>query len=231
MRRGMGIGVAGSWLVMGAILWVGSLALHPPPPPDLAEFMALVADTGTRWVVVHWVAAVALSIFVVTSLIVLTARSRLTRGGWGLSAWAVLPVASLWVMTTAVAEATVISRAADAGNMAMFEGWALFAEGKAMGFMALALAVAAIAASEARSPGAATPAWAAWIGVAAGLAGFMGWLLGPVLRIAIGGPIFVLSSVVLGLWLLWLGVGLIRSVPTPAEPAASRHEPDPVPAL
>lgn len=184
--------------------------------------MALVADTGAHWVAVHWGAAVALSTFVVASLMALTARSRLTATGWGLTGWAVLPVASLWVMTTAVAEATTLSEAAAAGDAATVEAWHHFAEGKAMGFMAIALAVAAIAANEARTTAHATPAWAAWVAVVAGGTGFAGWVLGPVAGIGIGGLLFVASSVVFGLWLLWFGIGLVRS--TSVSPGTAPNE-------
>ncbi len=209
-----GLRVAGRWLTLGALIWTVSLVLHPPPSPVLSEFMALVSETGTRWAAVHWGAAVSLSLFVVTSLIVLVSRSRLTATGWGLSGWALLPVASLWVLPTAVMEATTFSHLAEAGDPAAFEPWHLFATGNANGFLVIALAVAVIAGNEARAHAGATPSWAAFIAVVAGLTGFAGWILGPIAGIAIGGVLFVLSSVVFGLWLLWFGVGLARSSPT-----------------
>lgn len=220
---GATIRTAGGWLVAGAIFWVVSLAMHPPPPPGEAAFMELIAATGLRWVVVHWLAAIAMSIFVVASLLVLTSGSRLTRAPLGRTAWAVLPVASLWVITTAVAEATIIAEAAAAGDLATFEMWHHFAEGSAMGFLAIAGSIGLIAVNEAkqaRHAEAATPAWAAWAAAAAGAVGVVGWILGPTLGIPVGGPMFVLSSVAFGLWLLWFGLGLVRSKPAAGQPAA-----------
>ncbi len=217
-----GLRVAGRWLTLGAAIWTVSLVLHPPPSPVLSEFMALVADTGTRWAAVHWGAAVSLSLFVVTSLVVLVSRSRLTATGWGLSGWALLPVACLWVLTTAVMEATAISHLAAEGDTAAFEPWHLFAEGNANGFLVIAPAVAAIATNEARAQAGATPSWAAWVAVVAGFTGFAGWVLGPIAGIAIGGLLFVLSSVAFGLWLLWFGIGLARSAST-SQSTAHKH--------
>lgn len=207
-----GVRVAGAWLVVGSVIWVPALALHPPLPPDMGDFMERVADTGTRWVVAHWLAAIALSIFALASLIVLAATSRLTRGGLGITAWALLPVAALWVSTTAVAEATVISSSAVSGDVVTFAAWDAFAEGRAMGFLGIALAVTLIALSEARAAQAAVPDSVAWIGVAVGVVAFVSWLLGrPVLGLGIGGPLFVVSAVVMGLWIFWFGVGLVRA--------------------
>ena len=127
-----------------------------------------------------------------------------------MSAWAVVTVGALWTMTTAVAEATAIAGAAVSGNAPMFEAWWAFAEAKATGFAVLALAVAVIATNEARMPHGATPAWASWVAVAAGIVAFAGWVLGMWLGIAPGSFIWVISSMVMGLWTLWFGVALLR---------------------
>ena len=204
--------VAGVWLAVGSLLLVASLALHPPPSPDPGEFMATIANGPLRWVAAHWIAAMALSSFAIVGLIVLTAGSRLTRNGWTMSAWAVLVVGSLWVTTTAVAEATVITAAAVAGDTATFEAWQLYAEGRAVGFGFLALAIAVIAGNEARSPRSVTPAWAAWIGATAGTVAFVGFVvLGLWLGLATGGLIWLVSTIVMSLWTLWFGIALTRS--------------------
>jgi hypothetical protein len=155
---------------------------------------------------------------VVTSLIVLTAHSRLTENWWTISAWAILPVGAFWVVTAAVAEATVISHTALAGDRATFQAWQRFAEGKAMGFLGLALAIALIAGNEARSDQPTTPAWACWAAMAAALAAIAGWTLGMVLGVAAGGVIWLVSTRVMGLWTLWLGLALART-----EPEFVRH--------
>lgn len=211
--------VAGAWLALGSLLLAVSLALHPPPSPNAGEFMTIIAENATLWVAVHWGAALALTMLVIAGLLVLTAGSRLTRTWWTMSAWAVLVVGALWVTTTAVAEATVITAAAAAGDAATFEAWQLFAEGRAVGFGFLVAAVAVIAVDEARSALSVTSAWAAWIGVVAAVAAFVGYVvLGLVLGIAIGGPIWLVSTIVMSLWTLWFGAGLARSGRSSAEP-------------
>lgn len=202
--------VAGAWLAIASLLLAVGLVFHGPPAVNLGDQMKIIAEGATRWTVVHWLAAASLSLFAVAGLVVLTAGSRLTRGWWTMTAWAVLPVGALWTMTTAVAEATAITDAAVAGNRAMFEAWWQFAEGRATGFTFLALAVAVIAGNEARSPDRATPAWAASIAVVAGIASFAGWALGMWLGLPFGTPLWVVSSLVMCLWVLWFGTGLMR---------------------
>lgn len=214
-----GVQVAGAWLALGSLLLAASLALRPPPSPDLGEFMASIAESAALWVAVHWAAALALTMLVIAGLLMLTAGSRLTRAWWTISAWAVLVVGALWVTTTAVAEATVITTAAVAGDTATFEAWQIFAEGKAVGFGFLAAAVAVIAVNEARSALSITPAWAAWIGAVAAVAAFIGYVvLGLVLGVAIGGPIWLVSTIVMSLWTFWFGAGLARSESSRTEP-------------
>ncbi|MGH9894365.1 MAG: hypothetical protein ACREA0_20750, partial [bacterium] len=127
------------------------------------------------------------------------------------TAWAIIPIAALWTLTTAVAEATVVSDAARSGNREMFEAWWAFAEGKATGFAFFALAVAVIAGNEARSSERATLAWSAWIGMAAGVASFAGWGLGMWFGVGLGNLLWVASSIVMSLWTLWFGAALMRS--------------------
>jgi hypothetical protein len=114
-------------------------------------------------------------------------------------------------MTTAVAEATVVADAAAAGDTGRFEAWWAFSEGKANGFMFLALAVALIAGNETNSARAATPAWASWIAVLAGTASFLGWALGMWFGVYLGSILWVLSSLVMSAWTLWFGLGLMTS--------------------
>lgn len=203
--------VAGAWLAIASLLMIVVLALHGPIAPDLHHQMTRIADAALRWSVVHWIASAALSLFVVSGLIVLTSRSRLTDGASTLTAWAVVCVGCLWTMTTAVAEATIIAEVAVSGSEAAFLAWWAFAEGKAHGFAFFALAVAVIAGSEARRAAGATPAWAAWIGAGAGVASFSGWAVGMWFGVAAGNLLWVLSSLVLSLWTFWFGVALTRT--------------------
>lgn len=209
--RETGVRVAGAWLAIGSLLIVVSLALHPPPSPVPSEFMAIIADSPTRWMAVHWGAALALIMIVIAGLIMLTARSRLTQAWWTMTAWTVLVVGALGVTVTAIAEATVITAAAVAGDAAAFEAWQLFADGTALGFGFIAAAVALIAFNETRSAQSVTPAWAAWIGAIAAIVAVGGFVLGLVLGIAIGGAIWLASTIVMSLWTLWFGVALARS--------------------
>jgi len=205
-----GTRVAGAWLAVASLLLAGVLALHGPLAPSMDEQMMMIAAGATRWAVIHWVAAASLSLFAVAGLAMLSARSRLTQDWWTLSAWAVLPVGALWTITTAVAEVTGVVQAAVSGNMVMFEAWWAFAQGKATGFVFLALAVAVIAGNETRTPDSVTPLWASWIGVAAGIGSFAGWALGIWFGIRVGNLLWVISSLVMCLWAFWFGVRLMR---------------------
>ena len=121
MHADIGPRVAGMWLAVASLLLAAVLAFHGPLAPNLSEQMKVIAADATRWAVVHWVAAAALSLFAVSGLVVLSSGSRLTQNWWTMSAWAVLPVGALWTVTTAVVEVTVIADAAVSGNTDMFE--------------------------------------------------------------------------------------------------------------
>jgi hypothetical protein len=190
---------------------VAALGFHGPIAPDLDDQMKRIADGATRWSLVHWIAAAALSLYALTGLVVLTSGSRLTDGWWSMTAWALLPVSALWTLTTAVAEATVVANAAVSGTKETFEAWWAFAEGKATGFAFFALAVAVIAGRETRSSERATPKWSAWTGMVAGVASFAGWALGMWFGVGLGNLLWVASSIVMSVWTLSLGVALMRS--------------------
>lgn len=210
-RTNGGARVGGTWLAVASFLIIAALALHGPIAPDLDDQMTRIADGSAVWSVSHWIAAAALSLFAVAGLLVLTADSRLTEGWWTRTAWAVLPVCGLWTMTTAVAEATVVTNAAVSGNSEVFEAWWAFAEGKATGFAFMALAIAVIAWNDARSVDGVTPRWSAWTATAAGLASFGGWALGMWLGVGLGNLLWLASSLLMGLWTVWFGVALTRS--------------------
>lgn len=218
--------VAGTWLAIASFLLVVALAFHGPVAPELDDQMNRIAGGAMRWTAVHWFAAAALSLYALTGLVVLTSGSRLTEGWWTLTAWAVLPVSALWTMTTAVAEATVMANAAASGAKETFEAWWAFAAGMATGFSFFALAIAVIAGNEARSPQRVTPAWSAWVGVGAGIASFSGWALGMWFGIGVGNLLWVASSIVMALWILWFGAALTQpraSVAiTGSRPAAAK---------
>jgi hypothetical protein len=189
---------------------VGVLVFHGPIALDLADQMRSIAEGATRWSVVHWMAAAALSLYALSGLVVLTSGSRLTEGWWTTTAWALLPVSALWTAGTAVAEATVVTDAAVSGARETFEAWWAFAAGRANGFAFFALAIAVIAGNEARTTARATPAWSAWIAIVAGVLSFAGWGLGMWFGVGLGNLLWVASSIVMSLWILWFGVALMR---------------------
>jgi hypothetical protein len=203
--------VAGIGLAIASSLLIAALVVHGPLAPDLSDQMKKIADGATAWSVIHWVSAASLSLYAVTGLIVLTSGSRLARGTWTMTAWAVLTVSALWTMTTAVVEATVVTSAAVAGAKEAFEAWWSFAEGKASGIAFFALAVAVIAGNEVHSSERAVPAWSAWIGTLSGVASFAGWALGRWFGVELGNLLWVASSVLMGVWALWFGLALLRS--------------------
>lgn len=215
--------VGGTWLAIASCLMILGLAIHGPIAPDLSDQMARIASRPTAWAVAHWIAAAALSLYAVAGLVVLTSGSRLTEGWWTTTAWAVLPVAALWTLTTAVVEATVVTNAALSGNTEVFAAWWAFAEGKATGFSFLAVAVAVIAGNEARSVEGVTPAWSAWTAMVAGLASFTGWALGMWLGIGLGSFLWLASSLLMSVWTVWFGIALSRSPATTAIPTVDAH--------
>lgn len=202
--------VGGMWFAVASFLIIVTLALHGPIAPDPGDQMTKIADATTRWAVAHWAAAAGFSLYTVAGLLVLTAGSRLTEGWWTMTAWALIPVAALWTMTTAVVEATVVVEAVASGRRETFAAWWAFAEGKAHGFAFMALAVAVVAGNEARSPGRFTPAWSAGVASVAGVASFAGWALGMWFEVAIGSLLWVIASLVMSVWALWFGAALAR---------------------
>jgi len=203
--------VAGTWLAIASSLLIAALILHGPLAPNLSDQMKKIADGAMAWSVIHWVSAASLSLYAVTGLVVLISGSRLVGGWWTMTAWAVLTVSALWTMTTAVAEATVVTNAAVSGAKEMFEAWWAFAEGKASGIAFLALAVAVISGNEAQSFERAVPAWSAWITMVSGVASFAGWALGRWFGVDFGNLLWVASSVLMNVWTLWFGFALMRS--------------------
>lgn len=204
--------IGGTWFAIASALMIMVLALHGPIAPDIAEQMTRVSGMTTRWAVAHWLAAAGLSLHAVAGLLVLTSRSGLAGGWWTTTAWAVIPIAALWTLTTAVAEATVVADAARAGNREMFEAWWAFAEGKATGFSVVALAVAVIAGNDAHSAERVTPVWSARTGMVAGVLSFTGWALGMWFGIAFGNLLWVISSILMSSWGVWFGVALASPV-------------------
>ena len=54
------------------------------------------------------------------------------------------------------------------------------------------------------------PFWAAALGTAAGFLSALGWTLGEHMGVWIGGPIWLISTLVMCLWLVWFGLGGLR---------------------
>ena len=210
LGEGPTVRTAGAWLAVASVLMIAVLVLHGPIAPDPADQMTRIAEAPSRWRLAHWLAAASLSGYALTGLLALTARSRLTAMGATSSAWAVVTVGALWTLTTAVAEATAVTRAVTDGNRAIFEAWWAFAEGKATGFAFVALALAMIAVADARSADGLTPRWSAGFGAMAGVASFAGWALGMWLGVRPGSVLWVVASVLMSVWTLAFGLGLRR---------------------
>lgn len=203
--------VAGTWLAIASTLLIIALIGHGPLAPNLGDQMKMIADGSMKWSVIHWLSAASLSLYAVTGLIVLTSGSRLAGGWWTMTAWAVLTVSALWVMTTAVIEATVVTNAAVAEAKETFEAWWAFAEGKASGIAFFALAVAVVSGNEAQSSERAVPAWSAWIAMVSAVTSFAGWALGRWIGVDFGNLLWLASLVLTSMWTLWFGVALMRS--------------------
>ena|SRR5690606_10627875 len=60
-------------------------------------------------------------------------------------------------------------------------------------------------------PGAATPAWASWIGTLAGIASFSGWAQGMWFEVGVCNLLWIVASIVMSPWTFWFGVVLMRS--------------------
>jgi hypothetical protein len=204
------IRASGAWLTIGSVLLAAVLALHGPLNPDLSVQMARIADSASRWRFVHWMAAVSLSCFAVSALLILTADSRLTASTPTTSAWAVLFVGAIWTLTTAVTEVTVIADLAVQRDLAQFEAWWSFAEGNGNGFAAFALGVAVIASCELRATDLLVPAWSSVVGTIAGLASCAGWVLGVWFNVGPANLVWVVASGVMCLWLALLGSSMVR---------------------
>lgn len=206
-----GARAAGGWLAGASLLLLLALSFHGPLHPDPAVQMAHIADSAARWAAVHWTAAAALSSFAIAALLVLVSRSRLTDTARTISAWAAVLVGALWTLTTAVAEVTVITDLAAAGNIEQFEAWWSFAEGFGNGFAILAVAVAIIASNEYRDDRRPVPRWSAAAGAAAGLASFAGWVLGVWLDVGPANLLWLLASGIMCVWLASFGIALART--------------------
>jgi hypothetical protein len=197
---------AGVWLAGGTLLLATALIFHGPPDADLSVQMQNIADGHDRWAAVHWTAAVALFLISSASFLNLATNAAVSNSPLLSSAWVVMALGALTTFSTAVAEASVVAVAADRGDTAAFMTWWAFASGMGNGFWALALATALVAYCDAREEGGILPRWAATSGVAFGILSAIGWTLGEQLAIDIGGPIWLISSLLMCLWLAWYGL-------------------------
>ncbi|MCT7374164.1 hypothetical protein [Chelativorans salis] len=210
-QKSAAVQAAGAALALGAVMLIITFVIHGAPEPRLSDMMAVIAAESLRWQLAHWFAAVGLSLFAMAGIILLGARTRLAESPFTVFAWGMFAIGALWTSSTAVAEATAVTHVAVAGDEAAFAAWWAFSEGRANGFAALALAVAVIAGEETRTAEKATPVWAAGVAAVAACGSFIGWVLNAWAGIGFGGPIWVASSILMCLWLLWLGTGLVRA--------------------
>ncbi len=197
---------AGVWLAGGTLLLAAALIFHGPPDADLSVQMQNIADGHDRWAAVHWTAAVALFLISGASFLNVATDAAVRNSPMLSSAWVVMALGALTTFSTAVAEASVVAVAADRSDTAAFMTWWAFASGMGNGFWALALATAGIAYCDAREEGGILPRLAAMSGVAFGTLSAIGWTLGEQFGIGMGGPIWLVSSLLMCLWLAWYGL-------------------------
>ena len=214
-------GPGGIWLATGTVLLAAALIFHGPPDADLSVQMQHIADGHGRWATVHWTAAVALFLISGASFLMLTTSARVRRSPILSSAWMVMALGALTTFSTAVAEASVVAVAADRGDADTFVTWWAFSGGMGNGFWALALATALVAYSDARDEDGILPRWAAATGSVFGVLSAVGWTLGEQLGIGIGGPIWLISSLLMCLWLAWFGLAArgVRTISAAAKNA------------
>ena len=206
------------WLGIGPTLLAGALIFHGPPDPELAVQLHHVAEGHGRWAIVHWSAAIALFLMSGAGFLVLFGRAAGEPVTGHPGAWMVFSLGALLTFSTAVAEASVVSVAAGTGDQSTFNTWWAFSGGMANGFVALAIATGSIALADLREGASRLPAWASMIGIAAGFLSAAGWALEEWLGIAIGGPIWLVSTLVMCLWLTLFGF-MSRSAAGDARPA------------
>ncbi|RNF33913.1 hypothetical protein A7A09_013410 [Paracoccus methylarcula] len=207
------------WLAAGAALLAAALITHGPPDPDLSVQMQHIADGHGRWALVHWMAAGALFLLSGAGFLAIATNPAIRRSPVLGSAWMVMALGALITISTAVSEATALSVAADSGDLATFTIWWGFASGMANGFLGLALAVALIAYFDLRGTDGRLPGWAAAAGSLFGILSATGWILGMHLGLSIGGPVWLVSSLLMCLWLVWFGIAarIPRSTVIPAR--------------
>jgi hypothetical protein len=165
-----------------------------------------VADGSHRWSIVHWTAAVSLFLISGGAFLALFGRAagEVLPGHPG--AWMVMALGAMATFITAVTEAAVVAEAAHHGDQATFDVWWAFSSGMANGFFALAIATGFIALAIARAGNREMPIWAALIGSVAGFLSALGWTLGEHMGVWIGGPVWLFSTLVMSLWLVWFGL-------------------------
>lgn len=202
--------IAGLWLGTGATLLIIALVFHGPPDPDLSVQMQHIAEGHTRWALVHWTAAVALFLLSGAGFLNLIDQSAGGSSTSFRSAWLVFALGALLTVSTAISEAAVVSVAANAGDKDAFNSWWAFGGGMGNGFFALALATALIALAETRSDANRMPTWLSTAGTIFGVLSAVGWSLGEHFGIGIGGPIWLISTLLMCAWLAWFGFAARR---------------------
>jgi hypothetical protein len=202
--------IGGLWLGTGASLLIVALVFHGPPDPDLSVQMQYIAEGHTRWALVHWTAAVALFLLSGAGFLNLTDQNAGGSSTGLRSAWLVLALGALLTVSTAISEAAVVSVAANAGDKAAFNSWWAFGGGMGNGFFALAIATACIALAESRSDASRMPVWSCSAGTVFGILSAVGWSLGEHFGIGIGGPIWLISTLLMCAWLAWFGFAARR---------------------
>jgi len=201
------------WLATGAALLSSALVFHGPPDPDLTVQLHNVADGSHRWSIVHWTAAASLFLISGGAFLSLLGHAAGESLPGHPGAWMVMALGAMATFSTAVIEAAVMAQAAHAGDQATFDIWWAFSGGMANGFFALAIATGVIALGAARAGLRGMPLWSATLGAAAGFLSALGWTLDEHMGVWIGGPVWLISTLVMCLWLVWFALAGLRAVP------------------
>lgn len=200
----------GIFLCIGGLLLAIILPVHGPTYADLSVQMEHIAHGHGQWAIVHWSAALALVLMAGAGFFYFVETLLGRRQGAPAGAWLMLALGSLLTIGTAVAEATAMSVAAENGDLETFLIWWPFASGLGNGFMVVALAVAVIAFSSAKTDDPPVASWLCWLGIAFAAFSAIGWSLGQHFGQSLGGPLWFVSTVAMALWLSLFGFRSIR---------------------
>lgn len=203
---------AGALLAIGALLMVIGNLLHARPEPALEDMMATVAEGATVWRLSHGLIMFGTILLAMGALDLIVGRTGLTDRWSTFSAWTALVIVLPIITVAIVAELSVFPMAAEAGDLAAFERWDTFAfTGITHSALLIFLAFFLIAGDQFQRDDRVTHRWAAGVGAVAALAGVVGAVIVGILGMRTLLPMLGVSLLITFVWVLWFGIGLLRS--------------------